>query len=206
MILPDPSGRFVLSAEMGTDQIAVWKLDTQKGVLVPNDPPAASLPPGDGPRHFAFHPNGRWLYSLQEEGSNIAMFDFDSKTGSLASKQMISSLPPGFAGTNMASEILATGDGKFVYAANRLHDSIACFAVGKEGRLSFVADEPTRGDFPRTFNFDPTESLVYSCNQRGDNITVFRRDKATGRLTFSGQYTGVGSPAIIMFLDLQKEQ
>ena len=204
MILPDPSGRFVISAELGLDQIMVWKLDAQKGALVPNDPPFAALPPGDGPRHFAFHPNGRWFYSLQEEGSNLVLFDFDSTKGTLVSRQTISSLPPGFAGTNMASEILTSPDGKFVYAANRLHDSIACFAVGGKGELTFVADEPTRGDFPRTFNFDPTGNFVYSCNQRGDNITTFRRDPTTGRLAFTGQYTAVGSPAIIVFRELGK--
>ncbi len=204
MILPDPSGRFVLSADLGTDQILVWKLDDHAGVLSANDPASASLPPGDGPRHFAFHPNGRWLYSLQEEGATVVLFDFNPENGRLTSRQTISSLPPGFVGTSMASEILASSDGRFIYAANRLHDGISCFSVGATGELTFVAEELSHGDFPRTFNFDPTGNLLYSCNQRGDNIATFRVDRDSGRLTFTGQYAAVGSPAIIVFLELGK--
>ena len=95
MIQADPSGRFVLHADLGLDKIFVWKFDDQKGVLTPNETPDVSLPPGDGPRHFHFHPNGRWLYSIQEEGSTIVMFDFDAAKGRLASRQTISTLPPG---------------------------------------------------------------------------------------------------------------
>jgi 6-phosphogluconolactonase len=100
MIQADPSGRFVLHADLGLDKIFVWKFDEQKGVLTPNNPPAVSLPPGDGPRHFYFHPNGRWLYSIQEEGSTIVLFDYDAATGRLGSRQTISTLPPAFAGSN----------------------------------------------------------------------------------------------------------
>ena len=95
MIQADPSGRFVLHADLGLDKIFVWKFDEQRGVLTPNDPPAVSLPPGDGPRHFHFHPNGRWFYSIQEEGSTIVLFDYDAATGRLTARQTISTLPPG---------------------------------------------------------------------------------------------------------------
>ena len=128
MIQADPSGRFVLHVDLGLDKIFVWKFDEQKGVLTPNEPPAVSLPPGDGPRHFHFHPNGRWFYSIQEEGSTIVLFDYDAATGRLASRQTISTLPPGFAGSNFCSEILVSADGRFVYAGNRLHDSIGIFS------------------------------------------------------------------------------
>ena len=204
MIQADSSGRFVLHVDLGLDQIFVWKFDERTGVLTPNDPPAVSLPPGDGPRHFSFHPNGRWCYSLQEEGSNIVFFDYDAGKGRLTSRQTISSLPPGFAGSNFCSEILVSGDGRFVYAGNRLHDSIGIFSVGKSGELTFVGEEWTRGNYPRSFNFDPTGQLLYSCNQRGDNIAVFRVDRKTGRLAFTGHYTPVGNPSHIVFLDLAK--
>ncbi|MFA6547024.1 MAG: lactonase family protein, partial [Limisphaerales bacterium] len=176
MIQADPSGRFVLHVDLGLDQIFVWKFDEQKGVLTAGDPAAVSLPPGDGPRHFHFHPNGRWFYSIQEEGSTIVLFDYDAAKGRLAARQTISTLPPGFAGSNFCSAILVSADGRFVYAGNRLHDSIGIFSVGKTGELTFVRDEPTRGNYPRSFNFDPTGQFLYSCNQRGDNITVFRVD------------------------------
>jgi 6-phosphogluconolactonase len=206
MIEADPSGRFVLHVDLGLDRIYVWEFDAQKGILTPNDPPAVSLPPGDGPRHFAFHPNGRWLYSIQEEGSTVVLFDYDAAKGSLTSRQTISSLPPGFAGSNFCSEIMVSADGRFVYAGNRLHDSIGIFSVGKNGTLTFVGEEWTRGNYPRSFNFDPTGKFLYCCNQRGDNIAVFRVDQESGGLNFTGHYTPVGNPSIIVFLDLAKKK
>ncbi|MDB6119648.1 MAG: pgl 1 [Verrucomicrobiaceae bacterium] len=204
MVQPDPSGRFVLHVDLGLDKIFVWKFDDQKGVLTPNDPPSVLLPAGDGPRHFAFHPNGHWFYSLQEEGSTLVLFDYDAENGRLTSRQTLSSLPPGFAGSNFCSEIMVSGDGKFVYAGNRLHDSIGIFSVGDKGELTFVAEEWTHGDYPRSFNIEPAEKFLYCCNQRGDNIACFRIDKKTGGLAFTGHYTPVGNPSIITFLDLAK--
>jgi 6-phosphogluconolactonase len=204
MIKADASGRFVLHADLGLDQIFVWKFDERTGVLTPNDPPSVSVPPGDGPRHFFFHPNGRWCYSLQEEGSNIVLFDYDAANGRLAARQTISSLPPGFAGSNFCSEIMVSADGRFVYAGNRLHDSIGIFSIGKNGELTFAGEEWTRGNYPRSFNFDPTGRFLYCCNQRGDNIAVFRVNHKKGGLTFTGHYTAVGNPSSIVFLDLGK--
>ena len=205
MIQADPSGRFVLHVDLGLDQIFVWKFDEQNGKLIPSDPPAVSLPPGDGPRHFHFHPSGEWLYSIQEEGSTIVLFDYDAATGRLTSRQTISTLPPGFAGSNFCSEILVSDDGRFVYAGNRLHDSIGIFSVGPKGTLTFVGEEWTRGNYPRSFAFDPTGQFFYCCNQRGDNIAVFHVDRKTGGLRFTGHYTPVGNPSAIVFLDLKKK-
>jgi 6-phosphogluconolactonase len=205
MIQADPSGRFVLHVDLGLDQILVWNLDEQKGTLTPGESHVVALPPGDGPRHFHFHPNGRWLYSIQEEGSTIVLFDYDAGAGRLTARQTISTLPPGFAGSNFCSEILVSGDGRFVYAGNRLHDSIGIFAVGQSGTLTYVADEWTRGNYPRSFNFDPTGQFLYCCNQRGDNVAVFRADRQSGGLEFTGHYAPVGNPSIIVFLDLEQK-
>jgi 6-phosphogluconolactonase len=202
MIEADPSGRFVLHVDLGLDRIFVWRFDEEKGVLTPGEPPAVSLPPGDGPRHFAFHPNGRWLYSIQEEGSTIVLFDYDGARGRLAARQTISSLPPGFSGSNFCSEILVSADGRFVYGGNRLHDSIGIFSVGGDGTLTFVREEWTRGDYPRSFGFDPTGGFLYSCNQRADDVAVFRVDRGTGGLEFTGSYAPVGNPSSIVFVDL----
>ncbi len=202
MIQADPAGRFVLHVDLGLDKLFVWKFDDQQGKLTPNEPHAISLPPGDGPRHFHFHPNGRWLYSIQEEGSTIVLFDYAAATGQLAARQTISTLPPGFAGSNFCSEILVSADGKFVYAGNRLHDSIGIFSVGRAGELSYVGEEWTRGNYPRSFNFDPSGRFLYCCNQRGDNIAVFEVNRETGTLKFTGHYAAVGNPSIIVFLDL----
>ncbi len=204
MIQADASGHFVLHIDLGLDRIFVWRFDERSGVLSPNEPPGVSLPPGDGPRHFFFHPNGRWCYSLQEEGSTIVLFDYDAAAGRLISRQVISSLPPGFAGSNFCSEIIVSADGRFVYAGNRLHDSIGIFSVGNTGELAFVGEEWTRGNYPRSFNFDPTGQFLYCCNQRGDNVAVFRVNRNTGRLSFTGHYTSIGNPSIIVFLDLAR--
>jgi 6-phosphogluconolactonase len=202
MIQADPSGRFVLHADLGLDMIFVWRFDSQHGLLAPNDPPSVSLPPGDGPRHFHFHPNGRWFYSIQEEGSTVVLFDYDAASGRLSERQTTSTLPPGFSGTNFCSEIRVSADGKYVYAGNRLHDSIAIFSVGSDGRLTFIGEEWTRGDYPRSFAFESTGRFLYCCNQRSDAITVFRVDSATGALSFTGHYARVGNPSIVVFLDL----
>jgi 6-phosphogluconolactonase (cycloisomerase 2 family) len=200
MIQADPMGRFVLASDLGLDQILIWKFDIQKGTLEANNPASVSLPPGDGPRHFAFHTNGQWLYSLQEEASTLVLFDFDATSGRLTAKQTISTLPKSFTGTNFTSEVMVSPDGRFVYAANRLHDTLAVFSIGKGGVLTWAGEVWTRGDYPRSFNIDPTGNFLYACNQRSDAVTTFRINRETGNLTFADQYTPVGTPAIIIFL------
>ena len=206
MIASDPLGHFVISTDLAFDQIYIWKFDDHTGVLTPNEPATISLPPGDGPRHFAFHPAGKWFYCLQEEASNIVLFDYDPVQGKLSARQTISSLPPNFAGSSFSSEIMVSPDGKFLYAGNRLHDGIASFSIGETGTPTFLGEEWTRGDYPRSFNFDPAANFLYSCNQRGDNIATFRIDRKSGGLTFTGQFTPVGNPSIIVFLDLAKPE
>jgi 6-phosphogluconolactonase (cycloisomerase 2 family) len=159
------------------------------------------LPAGDGPRHFAFHPNGRWMYSLQEEASTLVLFDYDAGSGSLKTRQTVSTLPKGFAGTDFTSEILIAPGGRTIYAANRLHDSIAWFSIDPNGALTPGGEEWTRGDYPRSFTIDPTGNFLYSCNQRSDAITTFRVNRKTGGLSFTGQYTAVGTPSILVFVD-----
>lgn len=202
MIEADPSGRFVLHADLGLDKIFVWEFDERNGALTAGDPPAVSLPPGDGPRHFCFHPDGRWFYSVQEEGSNVVLFDYDAVKGRLTPRQTISTLPKSFAGSNFCSEILTSPDGRFVYVGNRLHDSVAIFSVGEDGTLTYVGEEWTRGNYPRSFNFDPSGKFLFCCNQRSDNVTAFKVDGRTGALEFTGRYVPVGNPSIVVFLDL----
>lgn len=198
MIHADPGNRFVLQTDLGQDRIYISALDPAAGKLFPLA--EVSLPPGDGPRHFTFHGNGRWLYSLQEEASTVVFFQFDPSTGSLHPEQTISTLPPGFKGTSFTSEILLSPDGRFLYAANRLHDTIAIFSLNREGRLTYLSETSTYGDYPRHIQFAPGGAFLYACNQRSDSIASFRVDRKTGQLTFSGQYTPVGSPACILFL------
>ena len=143
------------------------------------------------------------MYSIQEEGSTVVLFDYDSNSGRLTARQTISSLPPGYAGSNFCSEILVSSDSRFVYAGNRLHDGIAVFAINQnDGSLTFVDEAWTRGDYPRSFEFDPSGRFLYSCNQRADNVAVFEVDRETGKLSFTDQYAPVGNPSCIVFLDL----
>lgn len=198
MIAAGPENRFVLATDLGQDRLYVYRFDAATGKLTPNRDPV-SVPSGDGPRHFAFHPNRRWLYLLCEEASTLVFYHYDAESGTLAAQQTVSALPPGFAGTNFGSEIQLSPDGRFVYSANRLHDTIAICAIGDDGRLTWIGEAPTMGDYPRHFALAPGGSLLFACDQRSDCIASFRLDRTTGKLMFTGQYAAVGSPAMITF-------
>jgi 6-phosphogluconolactonase (cycloisomerase 2 family) len=201
MILTDPQGRRVLATDLGQDRIYAYSFDGSSGKLsAAEGAPFAALPSGDGPRHFAFHPNGQWLYSIQEEASTVVFFHYDAARGLLAAQQTVSALPAGFAGSSFASEILVSPDGKCLYAANRLHDTIASFSIGADGRLAWIGETSTMGDYPGQCRIDPSGNFLYACNRRSDSITCFRIHRESGKLTFTGQYTAVGSPGSITFL------
>jgi 6-phosphogluconolactonase len=199
MIQADPHNRFVLYADLGQDRIYINKFDSAEGKLTPAAEPFFAFPPGDGPRHFAFHPNGRWFYSIQEEASTLAFFRYDDQSGALTHQQTLSTLPAGYEGTNFCSEIAIAANGRFLYGANRLHDSIVTFAIGSDGTLKHLDDTPTEGDYTRYIALVPSGRFLYACNQRSDVITTFRVNERDGRLTFTGKYVGVGSPACIVF-------
>lgn len=201
-IAPDPTGHFVLHVDLGLDTIYVWNFNPATGKLSPAEHHTVQLPPGDGPRHFHFHPNGKWFYSIQEEGSTLVLFDYDRATGKLSPRQTISTLPPGYTGSNFCSEVLLSADGRFLYAGNRLHDSIGVFSIAADGTLRHLADEWTRGNYPRSFSFDPSGTFLYCCNQRADHVTVFRVGKDKGLLEFTGHFAPVGNPSMVLFLDL----
>lgn len=201
MISADPTGRWVLVDDLGLDRTFVWKLDQQTGRLAAASPafiPAASA--GAGPRHFGWHPNGRIFYNLQEEASELAVYDWDPHTAALKIKQKISILPPSYAGTSYASELVIAPGGRFIYAGNRLHNSIGILAVARDGRVRWIGDEWTRGDYTRNMALDPSGRFMVACNQRSDQATVFHVDPVRGGLTFANRYVPVGSPSMIAFL------
>ncbi|MGI8990406.1 MAG: lactonase family protein [Bryobacteraceae bacterium] len=203
MIMTDPSGKYAFVADLGLDAILIFKYNPAGGAntLSLNSPNYVKVPPGDGPRHFAFSPtNPRRFYSIQEEADTIEYYTFDPATGTLTTQQIISSMPPGFVGTNFTSEIRVSADGRFVYGANRLHDTIAWFRIDSGGDLVHLGEVWTRGDYPRSFTIDPTGRFMYVCNQRGDSVTIFNVDPSSGALTFTGEYVPVGSPAVVQFL------
>jgi 6-phosphogluconolactonase (cycloisomerase 2 family) len=197
----DPSNQWVVGTDAGQDRIYVWKL-TLGGTppLTPAAIPFVNTPPGDGPRHFAFHPNGVWMYSIQEEASTIMFWDFDRATGALSAQQIIPSVPPGFAGTDFTSEIRVSADGDFVYAANRLNDTISVFKVGRDGTLTQESHASTLGDYPRIFAIDPSGRFMAVGNQFADNVTTFSVNPGNGSVKFTGNYTPLGSPSGMVFL------
>jgi 6-phosphogluconolactonase (cycloisomerase 2 family) len=203
MAQTDPAGRYLFVSDLGTDRIYVYRFDNQAGKLTPNSQPFVQASPGAGPRHFDFHPNGRWFYSLNEEASTVDVMAYNTANGSLTPLQSLSSLPDGYEGTNFPSEIHVTEDGRFVYAANRLHDTIAMFAVNvATGMLTPRGHVWTRGSYPRHFAIEPTGSFLYVLHSRSDNLTTFAVDRVTGTLEFTGKFTGVGNPSMIAFLAL----
>ena len=197
----DPSNEWVVGTDAGQDRIYVWKL-TLGGAppLAPAATPFVNTPPGDGPRHFAFHPNGVWMYSIQEEASTIMFWEFDRATGALSPQQIIPSVPPGFTGTNFTSEIRVSADGAFVYGANRLNDTVSVFKIRHDGSLTQRSHVSTLGDYPRIFAIDPSGRFMAVGNQFADNVTTFSVNPGNGSLKFTGNYTPLGSPSGMVFL------
>lgn len=199
-IIPSPDDRFVLQTDLGQDRIYVYKFDMESGKLSPAKVPFVSLPTGDGPRHLAFQPGHHRLYSIQEEASTVEFFDWDPESGGLKPVQMVSTLPEGFAGTSFTSEILVSADGRSLYGANRLHDTVAAFSIAADGKLTHIGEASTLGDYPRHIAIEPGGNFLYSANQRSDSITSYRINRQTGMLTFTGHYIAQGSPTSIVFL------
>ncbi len=187
----DPSGRFVLHTDLGQDRIHVWRFEA--GRLIPAATPFVAAAPGSGPRHLAWHPSGKRVYALTEESSTLTAYDFDE--GVLTPHETVSALPPGFAGTSYGSDLKLSPDGRFAYAANRLHDSIASFAI--EDGLRLLGHCPTEGSYPRTLVL--RDGFLYAMNQRSDAITLFRLEDGMPR--FTGHYIPTGSPAHLAFPD-----
>lgn len=198
--ITDPAGRFVLVSDLGTDRIYVYRFDKTAGKLSPNDPPFYQAAPGVGPRHLAFHPNGRFAYSLGEESSTMDFLAWDGERGRFEKKQTLSTLPRGYEGTNYPSEVEVSDDGRHVYAANRLHDTIATFSLGRDGMMTYVREAWTHGSYPRHFATEPTKKFTYVLHSRSDNVTIFKIDRGTGTFSFTDQYVGVGNPSQIVFL------
>jgi 6-phosphogluconolactonase len=203
MVHSDPFGRFVLASDLGTDRVYIFKMDPDSGLLSANSPGFVQATNGAGPRHFAFHANGRYLYVVNEESSTLDVMTWDSGSGTATIQQTLSTLPKGFEGTNYTSEIGATPDGRFVYVLNRLFDSIAIFSTDPgNGATKSVDYVWTRGSYPRNFEIDPSGNFMYVLNQRSDNVASFKIDRTTGGLTFTGKFTGVGDPSQIRFVRL----
>ncbi len=200
-ITSDPLNRFVLTCDLGLDQVLVYRLDPAKSLLVANTPPFAAVKPGSGPRHLAFHPSGHFAFLINEMASTLTLFTYDARRGTLKESQTISTLPVGFSGNSTCAEVQVHPNGRFVYGSNRGHDSIAVFGFDVEaGRLTCLEHQPTQGKTPRHFALDPAGHWLLAANQDSDNIVVFRVDSKTGRLSPVGQTVSVGAPVCAVFM------
>jgi 6-phosphogluconolactonase len=197
-----PDNRFALVADLGLDEVLIYRFDVTKGTLSPNDPPFVKVNPGAGPRHFAFHPNGKFGYVLNEMDATVTAFSFHSKNGSLSVLQTINTLPKNYSGPKEAAELVVHPSGKFLYASNRAGvDTITAFSIDPaRGTLKLAGKTSTQGRTPRNFAIDPTGKFLLAANQESNNIVVFKIDAATGGLAPTGQTMEVPSPVCITFV------
>ncbi|HYO07353.1 MAG TPA: lactonase family protein [Tepidisphaeraceae bacterium] len=198
---PDPSNRFALACDLGTDHVLVFKLDPATAKVSANDPPFANVPPGGGPRHFAFHPGGKFVYVINELANTMTTFAWDGERGALSAVQTISTLPVDWTDGGSAAEVRVHPSGKFVYGSNRGHDSIAIFSIEPaSGKLTPTGHVKTGGSWPRNFNLDPTGKWLIVANERTNDLVVFKIDQETGALEPTGERAAVPSPSCVRFL------
>ena len=199
---PSPDNRFAVAADLGLDELLVYRFDAGAGKITPNDPPYAKVAPRSGPRHFAFHPNGRNAYAINEIACTVTAFHYDAKAGVLKEIQTASTLPKDVQVTDALStaEVQVHPSGKFLYGSNRVHDTIAVFSIARNGTLTLLENVGTEGKVPRNFGIDPTGSFLLAANQDSNSIVVFRIDKNTGRLTPTGQSVEAPAPMCVKFL------
>ena len=196
-----PDNRFAVTADLGLDKVFIYRFDSSNGSLKPNDPPYAKANPGDGPRHFAFSPSGKFLYVMNELQSSLCVFSFDTSSGSTKHLQTISTLPKDWTGEKSGAEVQIDASGKFLYTSNRGHDSITVFAIDPEkGTVAPLEYVPTQGKTPRYFNLDPTGKWLLVANQDSNNVVVFHIDPKTGRLSSTGHVGEATAPTCLTFL------
>jgi 6-phosphogluconolactonase len=202
----DPSNRFVVVADLGADKVFVYRFDARTGKLEPNDPPFATVQPGLGPRHTVFNKTGNRMYLINEMGSNVIRFSWDAEKGVLKELDTVSALPGDFHGTSTSAELLMHPSGKFMYATNRGHDSIAVFSVNSDsGQLTLIQNISTQGKIPRNCELDPTGKWLLVTNHDTNNAAVFSIDAQSGKLTSAGEPVNVRFPFCVRFLAVARQ-
>ncbi|MDX1934085.1 MAG: lactonase family protein [Capsulimonadales bacterium] len=197
----DPDDHFAVACDLGTDRAYIYRFDAGKGTLTPNDPPSVELTPGAGPRHFAFHPNKRFAYAINELNNTVTAFLWDGSKGRLETIESVTTLPDGFSGESYTAEVQVHPSGQFLLGSNRGHDSLAVFAIdGRTGKLKLLGVTPTGGKNPRHFGISPKGDFVLAAHQNTDNITVLRFDARTGKLTPTGQSVEIPAAVCVRFV------
>ncbi|MHC4878302.1 MAG: lactonase family protein [Planctomycetota bacterium] len=201
----DPSNQFAAAADLGVDKVFVYRLNGRNGTLTDAPHPFAKVAPGAGPRHFAFHPNGRFAYVINELALTVTAFAFDSTSGELAEFQTLSTLPPGTEKQGSTAEVRVHPTGRFLYGSNRGHDSIVVYSIDQDtGRLTYVENESTQGNTPRNFFVEPSGSYLFAENQQSGTIVVLKIDQQTGALSATGSSIDIPSPVCIRTIPVQK--
>ena len=198
-ILPDPTNRFALAADLGADRVFVYHLDLEGRSLRHIEEGDAVTRPGAGPRHLAFHPTLPLVFVANELDSTVATLRFDSARGALTVLDARSTVPAEWTGTNYPADIHVASSGRTLYVSNRGHNSIAVFSVDSTGALALEQVVSTEGDWPRNFSLDPSGRWLLVANQRSDSVVVFGRDPENGRLTPTRQRIALPSPVCLRF-------
>ena len=200
-VILDRSERHALIADLGIDKVMIYRFDSSKGKLTPNKQPFVELQTGAGPRHITFHPNGKYLYVINELDSTVTSFTYNESNGTLTLMETVSTLPGDFSGVTYCADIHVSASGRFLYGSNRGHNSIVVFKIDpRTGKLTLVEHVSTGGDWPRNFVLDPYGSVLLVANQRSDNIVSFSIDRETGRLQPTGVVQQIPSPVCLKFL------
>ena len=197
-IVPDPTNRFAIAADLGADKLVTYEMDLENGKL--NKHTEVKVKPGSGPRHSIFHPNGEYLYLFNELNSTLIVFRYDSEAGHLEELQTISTLPPGYEAESLGADLHIYG--KYLYASNRKHDTIAWFLIDENsGRLSYEGEILSGGKVPRGFAIDPSGRFLLAAHERSDNVVVFQIDPATGKPVETGHEAKISQPVCVKFID-----
>lgn len=201
-IYPNLDGSMIFSADLGTNKVMIYEAVNDEGALIPNSiQPYLKMEPGAGPRHIAFHPSGKWIYVINELNSTITRLEFDPQTGNAHVLESVTTLPEGWDDESFCADIHVHPSGRFLYASNRGHNSIAVFKIENDGRVVPKGHESVRGEWPRNFAIDPAGARIFVANQHSNNITIFDIDQNSGGLSFTGIELKIQKPVCIKFLD-----
>ena len=200
--LPSPDNRFVFTTNLGSDQVLSFAFDAAAGTLTPNDPPLIKVPEKSGPRHFVFHPNGKFVYLVHELNADVAAFSYEAKSGAWDEIQRTTALPEGFTGKPWAADIHITPDGRFLYASERTTNTLTAYKVdATSGKLTTIGSAPTEKQ-PRGFNIDPTGRYLAAVGELSDGMTVYAIDQTSGALAKLKSYSTGKKPNWVEFLNL----
>jgi 6-phosphogluconolactonase len=200
-IILDRSERYALAADLGIDKVMIYRFDPATGKLTPGKQPSAELQQGAGPRHLKLHPNGKYLYVINELDSTMTAFKYNGVQGTLTQIETVSTLPSDFSGTSYCADVHVSPSGRFLYGSNRGHNSIVVYEIDQRtGKLKALEHVSTEGNWPRNFAIDPSGKFLLVANQRSDNVVIFSIGQRTGRLKPTGHIAEIPVPVCLTFL------